>query len=220
VAALVKAAKPGAKGDGDNLFIRVTASGQGKWTFRYVIAGKAREAGLGAYGANGEFGLSLAQARNAATVARRLLKAGIDPLDHKREEAAKQATADVDRQTAEAAVRVTFRNAAEDMIEAQEAGWSNAKHRQQWTNTLATYAFPLIGATPVALVEIEDVRKVLTPIWRTKSETAARVKMQVLAVLRHARAMGQRPTGPSPADIDEALRTLLPRSAVLKRAAG
>lgn len=185
-----------------------------------MIACKAREAGLGAYGANGEFGLSLAQARNAATVARRLLKAGIDPLDHKREGAAKQATAEVDRQTAEAAVRVTFRNAAEDMIEAQEAGWSNAKHRQQWTNTLATYAFPLIGATPVALVEIEDVRKVLTPIWRTKSETAARVKMRVLAVLRHARAMGQRPTGPSPADIDEALRTLLPRSAVLKRAAG
>ncbi len=220
LSALVKAGKPGAKGDGGNLFIRVTAPGQGKWTFRFMIAGKAREAGLGAYSANGESGLSLAQAREAASEARRLLKAGIDPLEHKRTEAAKQAAVEADRQSAEAAVQYTFRTCAEDMIGAQEASWSNAKHRQQWMNTLATYAFPLIGAMPVASVEIEDVRKVLVPIWRTKPETAARVKMRVLAVLRHARAGGHRPNGSSPADIDEALRTLLPKSAALKRAAG
>lgn len=220
VAALVKAGRPGAKGDGDNLFIRVSAPGLGKWTFRYMIEGKAREAGLGAYDPSGKTGLSLAEAREAAGAARRLLKAGIDPLAHRRQEAARQAAAEADRKKIEVQMRYTFRACAEEMIEANEASWSNAKHRQQWRSTLTTYAHPIIGDMPVAAVETDDVRRVLAPIWRVKPETATRVKMRVLAVLRHARASGHRSAGTSPADMAEALGILLPMSEAIRTAAG
>src|SRR3979490_1716111 len=40
---------------------------------------------------------------------------------------------------------VTFEQAARSYIAAHESGWRNAKHGQQWRNTLASYAYPKIG---------------------------------------------------------------------------
>lgn len=47
---------------------------------------------------------------------------------------------------------------------------------QQWTNTLATYAYPIIGALRPADIGTDLVRKVLEPIWLTKNETASRLR--------------------------------------------
>lgn len=47
---------------------------------------------------------------------------------------------------------------------------------QQWTNTLATYAYPIIGALRPADIGTDHVRKVLEPIWLTKNETASRLR--------------------------------------------
>lgn len=64
--------------------------------------------------------------------------------------------------------------------------WSNQKHIQQWTNTLATYAYPYIGNMAVKDVEIEDIRCVLDPIWNTKTETASRVRQRMESVIAYA----------------------------------
>ena len=40
---------------------------------------------------------------------------------------------------------MTFEQAAHAYVAAHEAGWRNAKHAQQWRNTLETYAFPVFG---------------------------------------------------------------------------
>lgn len=40
---------------------------------------------------------------------------------------------------------IAFRQAVDDYISAHQAMLRNAKHRQQWCNTLDTYATPLMG---------------------------------------------------------------------------
>ncbi|MFZ1882660.1 MAG: Arm DNA-binding domain-containing protein [Rhodoplanes sp.] len=67
----VEAAKPGKYEDGHGLRLVVSASGARKWVFRYMLAGKRVEMGLGSVPA-----ITLAQARERAADARRLVKAG------------------------------------------------------------------------------------------------------------------------------------------------
>ena len=69
---------------------------------------------------------------------------------------------------------MTFRQCAEAYLAAHESSWKNAKHRAQWTSTLARYAYPVFGSLPVQAVDIGLVMKVLDPIWQTKTETATR----------------------------------------------
>src|SRR4051794_4220230 len=89
---------------------------------------------------------SLAKARERAWAAKELVKQGIDPLvERDRREAAVAVAA------AQAAQRAyTFQQCAEAYITAKRPGWKNEKHAAQWTSTLTTYAYPIIGKTPVA----------------------------------------------------------------------
>ncbi len=85
-----------------------------------------------------------------------------------------------------------FRQAVERYLTAHEAGWKNAKHRQQWQNTLTTYAFPHIGDLPVGTIETVHVTAVLEPIWQARSETASRLRGRLEAVLDFAHVRGWR----------------------------
>ena len=143
------------------------------WLFRYTREGKMREMGLGA--ASGSAAVSLAEARVKARRLHDVVREGRDPLADR--DAAKAAEAAAARQ---AQVRaMTFRDVAEAYIAAHEASWRNAKHRQQWTNTLEAYAFPVLGDLPVAEVNtgaVMQVRDERQPIWREKAETASRLR--------------------------------------------
>ena len=74
----------------------------------------------------------------------------------------------------------------------------NSKHRQQWGTTLATYASPIMGSLPVAAIDTALVMKVLEPIWRTKTETASRLRGRIERVLAWATTRGFR-QGENPA---------------------
>jgi hypothetical protein len=80
-----------------------------------------------------------------------------------------------------------------DVAALDRASWRNAKHRQQWENTLATYAFPTFGSVPVAEVDVGMVMRVIEPLWSTKPETASRVRGRVEVALDWAKARGFRP---------------------------
>lgn len=101
-------------------------------------------------------------------------------------------------------------------IAAHEASWRNAKHRQQWGNTLADYAFPVLGKLGVGMIGTADVTRVLEPIWRDKPETAARVRGRIEAVLDYAAAREWR-TGENPARWRGHLANILPARAKLAR---
>lgn len=194
--------KPGRYPDGRNLYLQITRDGVKSWVLRYERNGVEKMMGLGPV-----HDVGLKDARERARLARVALLDGIDPLEAKR---AQRATA-----AAAAARELTFDEAATRFIAAHEAGWKNAKHRQQIENTLATYASPVIGAMRVRNIGVPDVMKVLNPIWRTKTETARRVRMRIEAVLDWC-TVGEFRQGPNPAAWKGKLQTLLPAPEKLK----
>lgn len=172
-------------GDGGGLWLQVSAAGTKSWIFRFTIAGKAREMGLGALHT-----FSLAEAREKAHACRKQVSDGIDPIEARN--ATRLTTA------AGAARAMTFDQCAEAYIETHRAGWRNPKHGEQWTNTLSTYASPVFGKLSVAAVDTALVMKVLTPIWTTKTETAKRVRGRIESVLSWATVQKHR-QGDNPA---------------------
>ena len=187
--------KPGVHAYGDGLYLQVRTADRRTWIFRYTVAGKARWMGLGALD-----DVPLADAREAAIEARKLLRAGLDPIDERK-------GADPTAAAPVPAIR-TFEAVAGEYVAAHEAGWRNAKHRQQWANTLATYAYPALGALAVADLTTDAVAGVLAPIWTTKPETASRLRGRIEAVLDYARVKGWR-SGDNPATWRGNLKHLL-----------
>ena len=144
----------------------------------------------------------LRDARDKAMECRRMLHEGIDPIDHRR---AQRATAKLN-----AGKSRTFEECASAHIEAHRPGWRNPKHAAQWSSTLQTYAYPIIGQVPVGDVDTGLVLRVLKPIWQTKTETANRLRQRIEAVIDGATALGLR-SGSNPARWRGHLDNLLPR---------
>ncbi|MBU7579829.1 MAG: integrase arm-type DNA-binding domain-containing protein [Porphyrobacter sp.] len=206
----VKNAKPGRHADGGGLQLLVKESGARSWVFRFMLKGKSRDIGLGP--AAGAGAIPLAKARDLADALRVKVKAGIDPLAERERDAADALAA------AQAAMvaGVTFKAMAETHIAANKESWRNAKHRQQWENTLKTYAYPVFGNLPVAEVDTPHVLKVLEPIWREVPETASRLRGRIETVLDSAKARGYR-QGENPARWRGHLAQILPARTKLSR---
>jgi len=82
---------------------------------------------------------------------------------------------------------MTFLSSTEHQITDNRAGWRNPKHARQWHNTLETYVFPVTSRVPVSEVDTGMIRKILRPIWATKSETASGLLGRIEAVQDYAR---------------------------------
>ena len=156
--------KPGRHGDSDGLCLNIAPSGSKSWVQRIVIDGRRRDIGLGPYPA-----VSLARAREIAHDNRSAIAQGRDPIAEKREAGLRRAPS-----------IPTFAEAAARVIELRRPTWSNARHAAQWENTLAAYAYPVIGNKTVDSITPADAMAVLTPIWTTKPETASRVRQRML----------------------------------------
>jgi len=201
--AVTRAKKPGRYVDGGGLCLQVSRNGARSWIYRYMLDRREHEMGLGPYPA-----VSLVRAREKAQDARAVRAEGIDPIRAKRERRAATRL--------ENARGVTFEAAATRYIASHRAGWRNAEHAHQWTATLTTYVYPVIGALPVASVDTALVLMVLETIWTTKTETAGRVRGRIESVLDWAAAQGYR-TGDNPARLKGHLDHLLPDRAKVHR---
>lgn len=193
---------PGRHSDGGGLYLWVDASGAKRWLFLFRWGTVRKEMGLGGLDA-----VTLAEARAKASAARKLLDAGSDPI-----QARKDAIA-----AAEAGPNATptFGEFAETLIEDIKSGFRNAKHQAQWSSSLKTHAGSL---WPLRIDEVgtEHVLDVLKPIWRTKAETASRVRGRIERILDAAKAKGKR-IGENPARWRGHLDKLLPQRSRLAR---
>jgi hypothetical protein len=211
--AKVMNAKVGRYADGGGLYLQVVplaGGGYGRsWFFRYAApsgATRISKAGL-EHRAERQMGLgpthttSLAEAREAAREARKLLLQGIDPLDAKTAQRASQRVAK--------ARGVTFNECALAFVASRESTWKNEVHRRQWTTTLSTYAGPVIGTLPVEAVDTALVMKVLGPLWQRAPETGSRLRGRIESVLNWATVAGHR-SGDNPARWRGHLEHLLP----------
>jgi integrase len=201
--AVDKAKRRGYYGDGGGLFLQVSAAGTKSWVFRFKEAGKLREMGLGATHTTG-----LAEAREKARDCRRMRLDGIDPI------AARKAAHAQTR--LDAAKAMTFQECAERYIASHKAGWRNPKHAAQWSSTLKTYAYPVLGSLPAQAVDVGLVMKALEPIWTSKPETAGRVRGRIESVIDWATARGYR-QGENPARWRGHLENLLPKKSKVRR---
>jgi integrase len=215
----VKNANPGRHVDGNGLHLLVKASGARSWVLRYSLHGKTRDVGLSRcpealvlLAQSGREELSLAQARDLAAIYRLKVRAGIDPLSEREQQAAASRVA----QAQDEAAQLTFYDAAQSYLASRESTWRNAKHRQQWHNTLSAYVFPSLGALPVADIGTAEVLAVLEPIWKSKAETANRVRGRMEAIIDAARARGHF-SGENPARWRGHLDKILPARQRLSR---
>ncbi|AMM84142.1 integrase arm-type DNA-binding domain-containing protein [Martelella sp. AD-3] len=187
--------------DGDGLWLHRAKSGNRHFVFIYIRNGRRREMGLGVYGA-GTGQVSLADARAKAEEIRAILGRGGNPFTEMEErKAARRVT--------------TFGECADDYIAAMEDSWRNEKHRAQWRMTLDVYAEPL-HKIAVPDVATDDIVRVLKPIWKTKAETASRLRGRIEKVLDHAKARGLR-DGENPARWRGHLDNILPKREKLTR---
>lgn len=182
--------------DGGGLYLQISFARTKSWVFRFTLRGKTRDMGLGPLHT-----ISLAEAREAATGARKLLLNGADPIEARDKARAGLALA--------AANSKTFDDCAAAFIKANKADWKNAKHAEQWETTIATYASPTIGKLPVQSIDTGLVLKVIEPIWSEKTETASRLRGRIESILNWATTRGYR-AGDNPARWRGHLDNVLP----------
>ncbi len=198
--------EPGLHSDGLGLNLFVKSTGAKSWVLRYMLNGRARSMGLGGYPE-----ITLATAREKAAAYRTIIKSGTDPLDGKHESKAKA--------RADAAKRIIFKEAAHQYIESHKAGWKNAKHIDQWRNSLRDYTEAIIGNLDVSKIEVAHIVQILEKdaLWSTKTETATRLRGRLEKILDWASVRGYRKE-PNPARWKGNLEALLPApSKVQKR---
>jgi integrase len=167
------------------------------WIHRYQVDGKARYSGLGTWPE-----VSLADARAKRDDERAKLRAGIDPIDERKQKRTEEQTDERPRKM--------FKDVAAAYIADNESTWKNPVHRKQWTSSLKTYAYPIIGDMWVDDITTDDVCRVLRPIWYSKQETARRVRGRIESVLGYAKVLGLR-SGENPARLPDNIALVFPR---------
>ncbi|WP_348272131.1 integrase arm-type DNA-binding domain-containing protein [Rhizobium sp. NFR03] len=167
--------------DGGGLWLVTKGTGR-YWIYSFTFAGLRREMGLGPLHT-----VTLAEARDKAEAARKLVRQGKDPLALRQEEAEVRPAA------------MTFGAYADAFVDsAVKAGrWRGAKTEARWRNLVEKHAKP-IRAKAIGEISTRDVLSVLRPIWGEKQETAEKLREAIERVLDSAKVEGHR-TGDNPA---------------------
>ncbi|CUH42324.1 tyrosine-type recombinase/integrase [Ruegeria atlantica] len=174
---LVENLGPGRHGDGSGLYLVVDPSGARRWIVRVTVKGQKNRKGAPLrtdFGLGGADVVTLNQARERALEYRRMAKAGLNPRFNAQREIP------------------TFEELSRQVHIDRLPTWKNAKHGQQWLNTLRDYAFPKIGRMPVDSIDQPEVLMCLSSIWTEKHETAKRLSQRIKTVLDVAKSKGFR----------------------------
>lgn len=181
------------------LHLWVKDSNKKYWIYRYTMAGKQRNIGLGPYPDVG-----LADARIKAIEAKKMVVNGIDPKPQK------------ETKTELKMSELTFSEFAKQFIDAKSSEWTNTKHRLQWEFTIEEYANPVIGNLKLDQITTEDILKILSPIWTKKTETATRLRGRIELILAAAATRKLR-SGLNPAQWKGHLETVLAKPNKIKK---
>ena len=163
----------------------LVSAGYRSWILRIQVGEQRKDMGLGPYPA-----VSLQEARDKARKIHDDLRSGLIPVSPRQQQRRIL--------SAKAATDKTFRWCAEEYLKAKSSEWKNAKHRQQWENTLEAYAMPRLGHLAVSLIDLSHVLACLEPIWTSKNETASRLRGRIETVLDWAAVRKYR-SGDNPA---------------------
>ena len=158
--------------DGQGLWLIKRNKIAGKWQLRIVVRGRRREMGLGRWP-----DVSIAEARDRAADARKLVRDGLDPIEERRKQR-------------ESLPNVTLAEAAQGCFEAKKAGLKNDNAVKRWMGLLEHHVLPKIGNRPVEEIDQHIIKKALQPIWHEKAETARKSLGHIGQVIQYAAALG------------------------------
>lgn len=176
--------------DGEGMYLFVQTNGQKYWRLAYRIDGKQKTLALGIYGQ-----VTLAEARAHRLDAKKLIKAGIDPVAHRRDTASQK----------RADSKNTFEAIAREWHETKKNGW-DANHAVKILSSLQANVFPLLGARPIASIGAPDLLTVIRKVEaRGALDMAARILQRCNKVFRYAIQTGRAAYNPA-ADLSGALK--------------
>lgn len=158
--------------DGQGLWLIKRSKIAGKWQLRFVIRGKRREMGLGRWP-----DVSIAEARERAAKARRVVRDGLDPIEERKKER-------------EVPAAVTLAEAAQGCFETKKAGLKNKNAVKRWMGLLNHHVLPKIGDRPIEDLDQHMIKKTLQPIWHEKAETARKALGHIGQVIQYSAALG------------------------------
>ena len=187
-----KIKQKGIYSDGDGLRLRVDKNNNKNWVFRYSKFGKSKDMGLGKFPI-----VTLSDARQKLVNAKKIIYEGKDPIKLKKEK-----QIELKRKS------ITFKKIRDEFIETFQVEWSNSKHKNQWINTLKTYADPIIGDLAPSEIKTHHVLSILKPIWSSKHETASRVRQRLERIFSYCIASNFMDR-PNPASLKDNLEFLL-----------
>jgi len=179
---LKPADKPVKVADERGLFLLVKPQGSKLWRWKFRFQGKEKLMAFGGYPE-----VSLAQARQKRDEGRKLLAAGIDPMDQRRED------------------KVAQQIASEDSFEAVARTWwaswktaRSSRHADYVKRRLEGDVFPIIGHRPVAQLEAAELVAMVKRIEKRGALDIAKRSMQTCGqVFRYAIAHGKAVRNPA-----------------------
>ncbi|MFP4304582.1 MAG: integrase arm-type DNA-binding domain-containing protein, partial [Rhodosalinus sp.] len=164
----------GKRCDGRGLWLHKRSDGGAQWIYRFTLFGRTREMGLGSLR-----DIGLAEAREAAETARRLVAREIDPIKERR-----RARAQASRRDGRLA------DVAAAAFEAHRKTLKSDDSATTWYSPFRNHVLPKLGETPVVRIDQHDIAGVLAPIWHDKSETGRKALSRMKIVLEYAVAQG------------------------------
>ena len=182
--------KPYKIADGEGLFLLVTPSGGKYWRLKYFFAGKEKLLALGVYP-----DITLADARERRAQARKVLAAGNDPAEA-RKEAKRLATFKGAN---------TFEVIAREWFEKRKHAWAPVTAEIK-LNRLEGYILPKLGLSPIATITAPEVLAMLRVVEdRGALETTRRLMNICGQIFTYAIATGRADRNPVP-DLRGALK--------------
>ncbi len=183
-------AKPYKLTDGAGLYIEVQPTGAKYWRWKYRFAGKEKRLAIGVFP-----DVTVAEARARRDEAKRLLRDGVDPSEHKK--ALKRAQRIAAANSFEAIAREWVAQRSSPTGTAKRPAWSPSTIEQN-TERLEKHVFPWLGRRPTSEIEAPELLDVLRRIEECgAAETAHRVRSLCSRVFRYAIATGRAARDPA-----------------------
>lgn len=183
----VETAKPKEKSyklfDGGGLYLEVTAKGSRYWRMKYRFGGKEKRLAFGVFPT-----VTLAEAREMRNQAKKVLAAGGDPGEIKKEEKAIQ----------KLNTGNTFEAIAREWHKSKADRWS-LRYRDEIIDTFEKDIFPYIGKRPIAEIKPLELLETLRKMEKRGAlEKMRKVRQRCGEVYRYAIITGRAEYNPAP----------------------
>lgn len=183
----VETAKPKEKSyklfDGGGLYLEVTAKGSRYWRMKYRFGGKEKRLAFGVFPT-----VTLAEAREMRNQAKKVLAAGGDPGEVKKEEKAIQ----------KLSTGNTFEAIAREWHKSKADRWS-LRYRDEIIDTFEKDIFPYIGKRPIAEIKPLELLETLRRMEKRGAlEKMRKVRQRCGEVYRYAIITGGAEYNPAP----------------------